>query len=516
MVYSALRRLHTKEWCCVSLCRFSESFQIFDITPVENLFIQEFMLKAPGDFVKVYLYGLMQCYRPSSEENSLEAFSHALETDVKTIENAFHYWERQGILYFHKDSNQKVNIEYFNIKDVLYNKGLDSEKTMYKYKDFNQNLQKIFDTRLLSPQEYLRIYDWIEVLNLPMEVVLMMVQFYVSRMGKKARINYLDKVSWSREGINTLQKAEEYIESNDSCFKDTISVLKYLGIHRSPSQAELDLYKKWKNWGFDLSSILLACRETTKVQSPTFAYLDKILANMQSKNATSPQEVRQHLDRQNDSYTRIKEVYYQLGYKDNTPAPAHLTMYREWVKEYGLQHDLILLGCKQCVRKKKTTFEHLDDLLKQWASQGFSNVTEVRDYLSRRKALDNEIKAVLERAGDSRSITAGDRRLYRKWIETWNLSFEVILQAAEYSLMAKEKAPFINKILSNWHDKGINTVKAAKEDHERHLKAMELMSLGGSTGTDKGLKKQLDFNKFPQHTYTDEDLENLFENIEKQ
>jgi DnaD/phage-associated family protein len=499
----------------VSLCRFSESFQIFDITPIENLFIQEFMLKAPSDFVKVYLYGLMQCYHPNSTENSLKAFSHALEMDVHTIENAFHYWERQGILYFHKDAD-KVNIEYFNIKDVLYNKGLDNEKTMYKYKDFNQNLQRIFDTHLLSPQEYLRIYDWVEVLNLPMEVVLMMVQFYVSRMGKKARINYLDKVaaSWAREGINTLQKAEEYIKSNDSCFKDTISVLKYLGIHRSPSQAELDLYKKWQSWGFDLDSILLACRETTKVQSPTFAYLDKILANMQSKNVTSQQEVRQHLDMQDDSYARIKEVYYDLGYKDNTPAPAHLSMYRDWIEQYGLQHDLILLGCKQCVRKKKTTFEDLDDLLKQWASQGFSNVTEVKDYLSKKKAMDNEIKAVLERAGDSRSITIGDRRLYRKWTETWKLSFEVILQAAEYSVMAKEKAPFINKILSNWYDKGINTVKAAKEDHERHLKALELMNVSGDS--DKGLKKQLDFNKFPQHTYTDEDLENLFENIEEQ
>ena len=38
------------------LCKFSENFQMFDITPVENLFIHEFMLKAPGDFVKIDLY----------------------------------------------------------------------------------------------------------------------------------------------------------------------------------------------------------------------------------------------------------------------------------------------------------------------------------------------------------------------------------------------------------------------------------------------------------------------------
>ncbi|NLC44067.1 MAG: hypothetical protein GX783_07260, partial [Clostridiales bacterium] len=76
------------------------------------------------------------------------------------------------------------------------------------------------------------------------------------------------------------------------------------------------------------------------------------------------------------------------------------------------------------------------------------------------------------------------------------------------------KLPFLNKILSDWHSKGINTIREGKEDRQRHLKAIELMKQG--TGTDAGLKKQLDFNKFPQHAYTDEDLENLFENIEKQ
>ena len=501
------------------LCKFSENFQMFDITPVENLFIHEFMLKAPGDFVKIYLYGLMQCYNPDSTENSIESFSHALGIDAETIENAFHYWERQGILSHRQEKDGHLCIEFYNIKDLLYNKGLNSEKTMYKYKDFNQNLQQIFDTHLLTPQEYLRIYDWIEVLNLPMEVVLMMVQFYISRMGKKVRINYLDKVAvgWAKDGINTLQKAEEYIRSNDACFKDTVAVLKYLGIHRSPSKAELDLYKKWCNWGFSLSSILLACKETTKVQSPTFAYLDKILENMHGKDITTPQEVKEHMDTQEDDHARLKEVYRQLGYKDNTPTPEHLSMYRCWTDECKLDHEVILQACKQCVRKKTNTFNHLDSLLKQWTRDGLTTVPEVKDYLSRRKATDNEIRAVLERAGESRDITLSDRKLYRQWTESWDMPFEVILLAAEYSVLSKEKIRFIHKILGDWHEKGIRSIREGKEDHERHRKALELMGRNPDKEDKdgRGLKKQLDFNKFPQHSYTEEDLENLFENIEK-
>ena len=37
------------------MCSFAEGFSILDVTPLENLFIEEYMLRAPGDFVKVYI-----------------------------------------------------------------------------------------------------------------------------------------------------------------------------------------------------------------------------------------------------------------------------------------------------------------------------------------------------------------------------------------------------------------------------------------------------------------------------
>lgn len=43
---------------------FDDQSMMFDVTPVENQFILEYMLSAQGDYVKVYLYGLMHCYHP--------------------------------------------------------------------------------------------------------------------------------------------------------------------------------------------------------------------------------------------------------------------------------------------------------------------------------------------------------------------------------------------------------------------------------------------------------------------
>jgi DnaD/phage-associated family protein len=496
----------------MALCQFANNYHIFDITPVENLYIEEFMLKAPGDFVKVYIYGLKQCYHSELGEDNLDTFSKALSLDTKTVQNAFSYWERQGILKINQSTDNSISVEYFNIKDILYNKNYNNmEKTLYRYKDFNQNLQLIFGNRLLTPQEYIKIYDWIEVLELPKEVVLMMIQFYIAKKGSKISINYLDKVaiSWAEQGINTLQKSEEYIQTSESCYQDTIAVLKYLGIHRSPSKVELELYKKWRDeWAFSLSAILQACKETAKIQSPNFAYLDKILENFNRLGLSTPQDIYNYINSRDVVNNHIKEVMYELGYKDSLPSPEHQSMYLTWTQKMGIEHDTIILACKQCVRKKQASFDKLDILLQKWVGYGLRSPGDIKDYLTKKKQLDMEIQAVLDRAGEKRGVTSADRKIFKQWTEEWNMPYEVVLLAAEYSLMAENKLPFMHKILYNWHIGNIKTVASAKEDHEKHV------SQSRSDTRDAGLKKQVDFNNFEQHSYTDEELESLFEDIE--
>lgn len=497
----------------MAMCFFSENYYMFDITPVENLFIQEFMLKAPGDFVKVYLYGLAQCYHYKESKDPIESFSKALNLENKVVENAFHYWERQGIIRIHNDDNQHLSIEYLNIKDMLYNNtGKAADKALYRYKDFNQNLQIIFGKRQLTPQEYLRIYDWIEILLLPAEVVLMMIQFYLSKKGEKLSINYLDKVaeSWAKDGINTLQKAEEYIEQYESCYQETIAVLKYLGIHRSPSKAELDLYKKWQTlWGFSLNAILEACKETTKIQSPNMAYLDKILESLNKLGLSSQQEIKEYLDSRDTINDRIKEVLFNLGYKDVAPTPEHQALYLKWTKTWQMSHDVVLLACKQSIRRNsRSSINQVDQLLTKWKERDFKKSKDIKNYLKHKKILISEIQAVLERAGDNREVTAADQKIFLRWTEEWNLPYELILLAAEYSTMAENKLPFINRILNNWYDNGITSVREAKADHERHLQRNQAAVHAPST------RKQVDFNRFEQHSYSDEDLEHLFEDLE--
>ena len=76
---------------------FDERYAMFDITPVENQFILEYLPNAKGDYVKVYLYGLMRCYHPEKDMN-LDTMCHELNMSEEDILAAFRYWERRKLV----------------------------------------------------------------------------------------------------------------------------------------------------------------------------------------------------------------------------------------------------------------------------------------------------------------------------------------------------------------------------------------------------------------------------------
>ena len=92
---------------------FDDQFAMFDTTPVDNQFILEYMPGAKGDYVKVYLYGLVYCYHPKQEMDT-ERMSRELSMPEEDILAAFRYWERRGIV--RRVSDRPPRWQFVNIK----------------------------------------------------------------------------------------------------------------------------------------------------------------------------------------------------------------------------------------------------------------------------------------------------------------------------------------------------------------------------------------------------------------
>ena len=176
----------------MALFSFDNRFGMFDVTPVENMFLQEYMPSASGDFIKVYLYGLMQCYHPV-ESASLETMARELRMELQQVENAYAYWERMGLV--RRVSDNPPAYAYINLKQIELSHSQDDDG-LYRYADFNNSLQALFGAdRLLHPQDFQVVYGWLEEYRLPEEVVLMLVSSLIRSRGKRFVFSKADAIA---------------------------------------------------------------------------------------------------------------------------------------------------------------------------------------------------------------------------------------------------------------------------------------------------------------------------------
>ena len=350
----------------MSFCSYSKSFHMYSITQVENLFIDEYMLRAPGDCVKVYLYGLRQCSNPNGKDNSLEDMARSLGMEKDAVEQAFRYWERLRLINRTQDG-----YEFVHIQSMLSSSAKKHQpKAMNQYSDFNNALQALFPSRVLQMQDYRRVYDWIEVLKMPEEVVLMLVQYVMEITkdkpsgGKNISIAYIDKIAldWAKGGIDTVAKAEEFLLTHElPANKPIIKLLRNLGLRRSPTSAEQKLYRKWtREWQFDDKQIAKAAEQTMNRRNPSFIHVDEILDKLREGTET-PFDI---------------QLLRDLGISRQLSTAAEKELIEKWRTMWNFEDELILLAARKTLTLQNPTAAHVDKILAHWHENSINNIAE--------------------------------------------------------------------------------------------------------------------------------------------
>ncbi len=90
-------------------------------TKVENIFINEYMTNAPGDYVKVYLFGLM-CAEQNLGSDTAE-IARQCAMDEEDVLKAWTYWESRGLVrkHFPRPENRFIyDLSFQNLREQLY------------------------------------------------------------------------------------------------------------------------------------------------------------------------------------------------------------------------------------------------------------------------------------------------------------------------------------------------------------------------------------------------------------
>ena len=474
----------------MSFCSFADGAAMFDATPIENLFLMEYMNDASAPALKVYLYARMLALHPELG-GTMADLSKALRISEDEVYNAFTYWENRGLV--RRLTDQPSTYAFQPMRSELPSTETLLDREMYANRDFNNRLRQLFGDEFIGQHELRKAGDWQTSLHYDQDAILRMVAYCIEQSPRKnpkppSVFKRVDKLAeeWSRRGIHTLEGVEKAIdEARDDVTPTLEAVFRKLGINRRDySEPEREAARRWvREWGFTREDILDACDATLSARNPTVNYLNAIL--------------ERRLTEQPGAHDALVAVLRELNPKHGQPTDDDKARYQALLDQ-GFEPEMIRLAAVQCHRANKYHFDDLIWRLNLWHEDGVLTPEAAEVWMKQMTGLKTELRRVYRQAGYSdRTPSDGDVVTYRGWKETY--PGDMILYAAECARGKGGSMAYMEKLLTQWTQDGAATAAQARAMHEAWR---QTSGSGGNSGV-KPANPALDY---AQRDYRDEDF----------
>ena len=311
-------------------------------TSVSNIFIDEYMSDANGEFVKIYLYLLRLMNAPDSAF-SISSIADKFEHTEKDVKRALSYWERMHLLRLEYDTEHNLtgiclidsasrdktgtgddfpenetaaetpeadsvsSLEdtYHSPDDGISSVNTESfppkrDYTRDELKQFQENDQiaellfvaERYLGRPLSQTDmntFIYLYD---ELSFSSDLIAYLVEYCVSKNHTAIRYIEATALKWAESGIRTVTAAKQEAKIHSPAY---YAVMRSFGITgRNLVPSETDYIEKWRSeYGFSIDIICAACQQTIQsIHQPSFPYTDKMLSNWRKLNVHTMADVK--------------------------------------------------------------------------------------------------------------------------------------------------------------------------------------------------------------------------------
>ena len=306
-----------------------EKSPLADVTLISNLFLDKYMPRANGEYVKVYLY-ILRCSTMSDAILSVDSIASSLELTEADVTRALKYWDQTGILGIEfnnrgalsriiiKDLRNDMPITFKLVPEVTATSTIASstsspfkvdkqpviaksvssfdeatEKNVPKQRQFTTSelstltsdedikellyISQTYLGKTLSSTETNTILYFYDGLKFPIDLIEYLIEYCVSN-GHTA-MKYIETValSWAKENITSVDMAKARMASVKG---NSYPIMKAFGLSgRNLATSEQEFVIKWTDeYGFPLDMILDACNRTINtIHQPSFQYADSIL-----------------------------------------------------------------------------------------------------------------------------------------------------------------------------------------------------------------------------------------------
>ncbi len=292
-------------------------------TCVPNIFIDEYMTQANGEYVKIYLY-LLRSINRSDRSFSLSDIADHFDCTERDILRALKYWEKRhlfrleydeegslsGICFVteagHPDSVRSQNraagdglvraADRF-IASAAPEPSASLERSLETFceKEDVKELMFIAEQylgRTLNQTDLNTIFFWYDELHFSAELIEYLIENCVSR--GHTSLNYMQRIAedYYARGIQTVDEARAYTNQTSSVY---YAVMKAFGIRgRNLVPSETNYLNTWTGkFGFSEDMITEACARTMNtIHEPSFGYANSILEKWHQQGIQTMEDVK--------------------------------------------------------------------------------------------------------------------------------------------------------------------------------------------------------------------------------
>lgn len=360
-------------------------------TLVANDFIDHYMSKANGEFVKVYLFLLRHLDDPYSQL-TISTIADSLDNTEKDILRAFRYWESEGLLSLEKDADDQII-------------GLSLEKTICV--PLSHPIPP--DTPTTPEPGGGKSLE-----ALPGEEISSAAAFMPDVSASDAPISDMAAPSAAVSAAPVQTPVAQPIPLDSfRAQKELKSLLfiaeQYLGKTLTKTDMDAITYF-YDTLGMSADLIEYLIESCVENGHKSIRYIQKVALSWFDDGVRTVAEARQRSVNYNKNCYAVMNAF---GLKNRAPGEAELAYIKKWSEEFGFTLDIILEACNRTISAThQPSFEYTDSILQKWRSR---QVRKIQDIAALDAAFQKERSrsaAVSRVKSAARNLNNFDRRSY--------------------------------------------------------------------------------------------------------
>lgn len=335
-------------------------------TTVSDIFIDQYMPKANGEFVKVYLYLLRATGSGAGIATISEIADHFSNTEADII-RALNYWASEGILQL--QSGADGQIMGINLCSLSVS-GMQAAQSNIQSAVADNAAQNILQNSVVNNATQNILKNGV-VNNAAQNISTANIQMQDS-VVEKLKSQTPDKAASSQKEY-TLDEIKEFRKNPD--ISELFFIIEtYLKHTLSSTDTNMVLY--WLDelhFSTDLVEYLVEyC--ITKGHS-SLRYMNKVALGWADAGIKT-------VDQAKDDAAAHSQIYYSvmkaLGITGRNLVDSEVSLINKWVGEYGFDIELVKAACSKTISAiQKPSFEYTDSILANWRKKDVHTLKDV-------------------------------------------------------------------------------------------------------------------------------------------